>query len=313
MADYVDFDLDRSTAQAWDGFAERLAEVVSVIDDGSLTIGSMALDADPAPYVRFTDIGQGDLMAEAASNAALGEAYQLDAADLVGMEKLGWHSPTSVGDRPTPDFWVVEPQLDSERLAGLAVATLRDIYGIQHPVFLAPDQLAEVLTPSNTDEPEPGSALAVADFDATDMVAIMPTSKHHLSEMIAEELTEMFGHVPLADAEGDYAIRVGSTIVFLRPVADHREVLVFAPVVHEVEGRSRAVEVLNDLNAEARFVKFQMLRDRVFVTLSVLAHPFVPAHLHQAVRVISEVADGIDEELAAKLRGRTTFDVEHGE
>ena len=32
------FDLDRSTAQAWDQFAERLAEVVFVIDDdGELT------------------------------------------------------------------------------------------------------------------------------------------------------------------------------------------------------------------------------------------------------------------------------------
>jgi hypothetical protein len=33
----------------------------------------------------------------------------------------------------------------------------------------------------------------------------------------------------------------------------------------------------------------------------------VPAHLRQAVRILSDVADGIDNELAAKLNGRTTF------
>jgi hypothetical protein len=45
----------------------------------------------------------------------------------------------------------------------------------------------------------------------------------------------------------------------------------------------------------------------VFVSLSVPAKPFVPAHLRQAVRILSEVADGIDNELAIKLNGRTTF------
>ena len=117
----------------------------------------------------------------------------------------------------------------------------------------------------------------------------------------------MFGHRPIRDAEGDIAIRVGSTMLFLRVSADGWEIVVFATVVHDVSGRSRATEVLNDLNVDARWVKFQLIRDRVFVTLSVPARPFVPAHLHQAVRIMSQVADGIDEELATKLNGRTTF------
>ena len=96
-------------------------------------------------------------------------------------------------------------------------------------------------------------------------------------------------------------------MLFLRTSHDGQEVVIFAAVVHDVAGRSRAAEVLNDLNVEARWVKFQLIRDRVFVTISVLSRPFVPAHLRQAVRILSEVADGIDDELAAKLNGRTTF------
>ena len=41
MNEYSDFDLDRSTAQAWSGFESRLSEIISVIDDtADMTIGT---------------------------------------------------------------------------------------------------------------------------------------------------------------------------------------------------------------------------------------------------------------------------------
>ncbi|OYN98057.1 hypothetical protein CGZ96_02535 [Enemella evansiae] len=303
VPDYDDFDLDRSTAEAWHNFGERLAEVVSVMDDTSdLTIGSVASDSETVPFVRFHSLTRDVVRAEAASNSVLGEHYQLIPEQLEQMERLGWQAPTSEGERPTGNFWVEVPQEDSDRLAQLAVGALRDVYGIQHPVFLAPDQLAEILQP----RPEPLEGYS--EFDPEDVVATIPVSHEHLDDMIEVELAEMFGHQPLRDAEGDFAIRVGSTMLFLRTSADHREIIVFAAVVHDVEGRSRAMEILSDLNTEVRLVKFQLIRDRVFVSTSVFAHPFVPAHLHQAVRIMSEVADGIDNELAVRLRGRTTFE-----
>jgi hypothetical protein len=140
----------------------------------------------------------------------------------------------------------------------------------------------------------------------------MPRDQQHLNDLVDAELAKMYSHQPIRDAEGDVAIRVGSTMLFLRASRDAQEVVIFAAVVHDVAGRSRAAEVLNDLNVEARWVKFQLIRDRVFVSVSVLSRPFVPAHLHQAVRILSEVADGIDDELAAKLKGRTTFSEHDG-
>src|SRR5699024_7043535 len=107
--------------------------------------------------------------------------------------------------------------------------------------------------------------------------------------------------------DGDVALRVGSTMLFLRSTPDFRELVLFAVLVHDVAGRSRACEVLNDLNTEARYCRFALHRDRVFVQMSVLAQPFVPAHLAQALDAMSKVADGLDDELAARLRGRTTF------
>lgn len=303
MPDYEDFDLDRSTSQAWHAFSERLAEVVSVMDDSAdLKIGCLASpQAGEVPFVRFHCGADRVVFAEAASNAVLAESFQLGADQLELMESLGWQPPTATGAYPTANFWVADAQERSARLADLAVGALRDVFGVQHPVFLQPDQLAEVLTPRGE------SPSAVSEFEAEDIMAIVPRDREHLDGLVESELVQLFGHQPLRDDEGDFALRVGSTMVFVRSTRDAREVIVFSALVHDVEGRSRAVEVLNDLNAEARYVRFQLIRDRVFLTLSVLAHPFVPAHLHQAIKAVSDVGDGIDEELAAKLRGRTTF------
>lgn len=304
MPEYDEFDLDRSTDQAWRNFAERLSEVISVMDDSQdLTIGSVAVTTtETVPFVRFRSVSRETIRAEAASNGVLGEHYQLVPAQLEGFDALGWRAPTSEGPRPTPNFWIELPQEDSDTLARLAVMALRDLYGIQHPVFLAPDQLAEIL------QPRPKPLAGDSEFDSEDVTAVVAVNPEHLEDMIEAELAEMFGHRPLRDSEGDLTVRIGSTMLFVRVSVDHREILVFAPLVHEVEGRSRAMEILSDLNSEVRLVKFQLIHDRVFASLSVFAHPFVPAHLHQAVRLMSEVADGIDDELASRLRGRTTFE-----
>jgi len=302
---YGDFDLDRSIAQAWDEFELRLAEVISVIDDSAdFTIGCVAVDESQVPYVSFTALDRTTIRAEASSNAVLGEDYQLGSEQLALMERLGWSAPTIEGPRPTANFWIELDQEASDRLAAAAVGALRDVFGVQHPVFLAPDHLAEVLTP----HPEPLSG--ATEFDAEDVIATIPVNTRHLNEMIETELTDMFGHAPLRDHEGDIALRVGSAMLFLRVSQDGRELILFSVIVHDVAGRSRAAEVLNDLNADARMVKFHLVRDKVFASLSVLTHPFVPAHLHQAVRIMSDIADGIDEELAHKLGGHTTFEVE---
>ncbi|MDO5500409.1 MAG: hypothetical protein Q4F67_12105 [Propionibacteriaceae bacterium] len=304
MPEYDEFDLDRSTEQAWRNFTVRLSEVISVIDDSQdLTIGSVAVTTtETVPFVRFSAVARDVIRAEAASNGVLGEHYQLGPAQLERFDAQGWHPPSSEDARPTPNFWLELPQEASDTLAQRAVTALRDIYGIQHPVFLAPDQLAEILQPRS--RPLAGDS----EFDAEDVTAVVAVNPEHLDDMIEAELAEMFGHRPLRDSEGDLTVRVGSTVLFVRLSTDHREILVFAPLVHDVEGRSRAMEILSDLNSEVRLVKFQLIRDRVFASLSVFAHPFVPAHLHQAVRLMSEVADGIDDELAGRLRGRTTFE-----
>ena len=94
MAEIDGFDLDRSTAQAWAEFQGRLAEVVSMMDDsGDLTIGTDTGAAERGPYVRFSSPGRDTVRVEAASNAELGEHFQLSPDDLAAMEDMGWQPP----------------------------------------------------------------------------------------------------------------------------------------------------------------------------------------------------------------------------
>lgn len=177
------FDLDRSTAQAWDQFAERLAEVVSVIDDdGELTISTLSARTDTAPFIRFVqdDPGCSDdtamILAEASSNNCLPESACLTSGQLDGLRSLGWQAPGTCKVHQTDNYWVYRSQDDSEQLAELAVTTLRDIFGVPHPVFLAPDQLAEIL------QPEP----PLSPTEAASVPAIMPVDKGHLDRLVAD-------------------------------------------------------------------------------------------------------------------------------
>ena len=55
MSDIDDFDLDRSTAQAWAEFQNRLSDVISMIDDSAdLTIGTES-EGDGPPPLRATE------------------------------------------------------------------------------------------------------------------------------------------------------------------------------------------------------------------------------------------------------------------
>ena len=250
MADIEDFDLDRTTKQAWDDFTERLADVLSVMDaSADLTISAVnggETDESP-PAVRFSAVEPGVIEAV------------LVGVDSPRLAELGWiSSPRGATAR--------RDQEEVTELANLTTTTMTEVVGVLHPIFLEPDQLAELLTAreSNPAQPVPGA-----------YGVVLPNSQAQLDAIVDAELEKMFGHPALRNAAGEVAIRVGSTMVFCRSTPDFEELVLFAVLVHDVNGRSRACEVLNDLR--------------------------------QALESISQVADGIDDDLAHKLGGRTTF------
>ena len=292
MMDLENFDIESATLDAWESFTVNLAEVLSVMDDSSdltISVASGRADAE-TQAVRFS-----------AEGTTVHAWMPGGPPESVGrLIDLGWEPTSGDDDR----LHATCEQEDTAPLASLTAATMRKFFKVIHPIFLEPDQLKEVLSGDLTLEkvPEPKRPRDLA---------VMPADRAELDRIVDQQLEKIFGHPALRDPQGDVAIRVGSTMLFLRSARDANEIVLFAPLVHEVSGRSRACEVLNDLNVESRYGRFALHRDRVFVQVAVAAKPFVPTHLHQALRAMSQIADGIDDDLASRLGGRTTFPNQH--
>ncbi len=294
MADYTDFDFDETQRAAWGEFADRLDEVLSVMDStADLTISVTSTSAAPRPGIRFT-VREPGIVTALVRGSDNGAPTPIEADELT---RLGWLPPSA----EEPEFHAEVDQAESARLAELASDTLDAVFSVPHPIFLEPDQLAEILHGQADWVPLEPRKLK------REEQAVKAGGQPELDRLVDAELRQLFGHPPLRNEQGDVAIRVGSAVVFLRSTADCRELVLFSPLVHDVVNRSRACEVLNDLNVESRYGRFALHRDRVFAQISVPAKPFVPVHLRQALRALSQIADGIDEELATKLGGRTTF------
>ncbi|MDR0284891.1 MAG: YbjN domain-containing protein [Propionibacteriaceae bacterium] len=285
-----DFDFDRSVEQAWRRFTLRLADVLSMMDETEpLTL--LPFDHDGEWYIRFGLETRGRLTAR----VPLTGRTRLTPAQIGRLTGFGW-------ERSGADCRLTVDQDQCARLAGAAVTVLREIFLVQHPVFLDSDVLAEILQ-----EPAVADTPGIA---AEENLSQGPLDDEHLAAAVAEELAQVYGAPPVRDQDGDFAVRVGSTMIFIRIPPDGREVRLFSVLVHDVTGRSRAAEVLNDVNAHARWVRFSLVRDKIMATMSILASPFVPAHLRQAITEMTNVADGVDDLLAASLNGTTTFPAE---
>ncbi|MCL1922462.1 MAG: YbjN domain-containing protein [Propionibacteriaceae bacterium] len=287
-----EFNFNDSVNKAWKKFSVRLADVLSMMDETEAFVLRSSQGEEAQPYVTFTCDSPGTI-------TALIEDEVLSQLPQSRDEKLwnnqGWKKATT-------GYVCQESQEQTQRLAVASVEVLREVFSLEHPVFLHSNVLEDVLT-----EPVVHEGLHGEEVLAQSYAAITYGSSAELASAVAEELSEIFGQPPLKDHDGDFAVRAGSTMIFIRLPDDGLEIRIFSVVVHDIAGRSRAAEVLNDINAHSRWVRFSMVRDKIIAVLSIYAVPFVPEHLRFAIEEMVKVADGVDDLLATSLQGKTTF------
>ena len=285
MTSIDDFDFDHSVEQAWRRFAVRLENVLSMMDETEpLTL--QPCDESERWHMRFSQQVKDQITTFVPSDGVSEEEAE-------GLKTLGWTT------EPT-GFALTGSQDDCGVVAWAAVVVLREVFHVTHPVFLDSNVLAEILQ-------EPGIVESSAMAGGEESIVYGSLDEVQLAAAVAEELSEVFGAVPMRDQDNDFAVRVGSTMIFIRIPSDCKEIRLFSVLVHDISGRSRAAEVINDINAHSRWVRFSLVGDKIFVTMSIHASPFVPSHLRQAITEMTNVADGVDDLLADSLQGKTTF------
>ncbi|MBA2532419.1 MAG: hypothetical protein H0V23_10000, partial [Nocardioidaceae bacterium] len=254
-----------------------------------------------APYAQFTVQGTDLIRGEVTSNAYLAPAYVLDERGEGLLAELGWGAPTyrrgDEPDRGSANFHVDLPRSYADRLAAMAIRALRDVWSVPHPAFLtaetADEELPDLGLPAPA-EPEPANALEVG----------YPVDADDLQRLVDASLTPVFGHPPEKDADGDIPVRSGNTLLFVRVRRDSPVVEVLAPLVRDITGRTRAAEVVADLNRGSSLTKFVLMDDTVFAVVALPARPFVPAHLRDMLALMFQTAHDHDDDLAKRLQGR---------
>lgn len=310
MPDFDEFDLERTVDRAWGAFQSRLADHLADMGDDDVLVVALAggddNDSGAMPYVQFSGWAGDRLRGEVASNHYLRPAHRLHAESEAQLEAAGWlsptHAPDEEADAGSTNFHLDVPRSYADRLAAMAVTALRDVWGVPHPTFLSAD-----VPGGHNQAPDLGLASPTRDAVADMPRAVMPEDTEHLRALVDEALTPVFGHVPEKDADGDIPVRSGSALVFVRVLPDLPVVGLFAPLVRGITGRTRAAEVLSDLNRTWTMVKFVLVDDGVLAVIQLPAVPFVAEHLRDMLGLLSQVADALDDELADRLEGRLPF------
>ena len=304
MWEFDDLDLDRATMRAWRQFRDELADHVVAMEDDDVTVVEVESCLDEktggaAPYVQFCAHGDGLVRAEVSSNEYLDAEVALGPHAEATLLELGWEAPThAVGDGPdsgSANFHLDAGRREGDRLAAMAVAALREVFGVPHPAFLAWPPAAEQ---------RPGAQASTGDDDrSAEPLAVMPESHEHLRELVGAALTPPDGPAVEHDEDGDIPLAMGSALLYVR-VGDAAPVVeLFAFVARGVREVERAPFEVAVLNRDTRIVKFVLLDDAVLATLHLPAAPFAPRQLRGLVSAMAEVIDRVDDDLVARLGG----------
>lgn len=129
----------------WPGFTERLASVLSGMEEDQFLIIS---DKNSKRYIQFAAQGAFGMRAEISSNAYLPRPDRFSDGQMAQLTEAGWLPPTGTPEESTPEqdpdgssnfFIQYDAPIDALRIAEQAVGALVEVLGIPYPGFLTYD------------------------------------------------------------------------------------------------------------------------------------------------------------------------------
>ncbi len=310
----------RQTEQAWRELRRQLADHLAALREHESVVLNVSVGGDEAdgapPYVQLLQHGdEGTIRAEAVSDAYLDERRALGETGAAVLAELGWQSPTHgpferAGGGSANWFLDRGPDRVDE-LAELAVRTLREAYGCPHPSFLWTEGEFEptgLAAPLRLDEPdasgppsdeEPSTMAEAVDRDQV----TYPGGPEELTRLLAETLSANEGEAVEADDDGDFPLRRGSTVLFLRVADDEPMIHLFAELVHDLVDREAAHREVNLLNRELLLGSCSVRGDSVRFQSAHLALPFSPLQVRLVVNRITSDLDECADLLAQRTGG----------
>ncbi len=301
---------------AWAAFEKRLAAALARMEHATYLVVSLAAEprTGASAYVQFAQGGLLGFRAEAAGNHWLSPGRGLRQVQEERLAALGWQRPSSASQGRN---WAREWQepIPFAEVAGVAVRTLREVYGAASPDDLR--QRSGGFPAHRGPVPEPDLGIPpdrpIPEHPAA---AIVPDQSHPSAEpdqaaaSLQTALAEFIAGADLVpDRDGDLPIRVGSALMFVRPVAGRPPLLqVFAPLVSGVDLTPALLESLNDINRNILFGRAFWTDREVVVSMELTAVGVTPAQIAFACVQLGNLADHLDDVLRGRFGGRTMFE-----
>lgn len=305
--------VDAAAEQGWAAFRRRLADhVAALADDDILIVETESVAADPdvddldgtEPYVQFLAYGGGRIHAEVSSNAWLRPGRQLDEASVHALLALGWTAPADEDeDDDGGNFTADARTSEADRLAEMAVAALRDVFGVPHPAFLLADGL-EVQPGTGRYVERTAHEADIASVPDDEPLAVHPADRDELVALVDSALTPVFGHAPQHDEDGDIPVIADNAVVYVRVRQDMPVVEIFCRVVRDVADHDAALFEVNELNNEHPLISFAVVGDSVMAETHIPALPFAPAHVRDLLDMMCRCVDKVAPALARRVGGR---------
>ncbi len=318
---------ERHTDEAWRELRRQLADHLAGMAAHEPLVLEVAVEpgreqTGAAPYVQLLAHGDDAIRAEAVSDAYLDSRWALGDAGNDRLAALGWCAPTrgplTPPDDGGSDNWFVDrPRSRADELAVLTVRTLREVFGCPHPAFLIVEggfEPSGAAAPSNLEEVDPSRERpgTIAEAGERDRVTY-PRHSEQLTQLVAEALAEA-GDGPIeADEDGDYPLRLGQSVLFVRVLHDEPTVELFAELVHDVRDREAAAREVNLLNRELGLGSVHVDGDTVRFRHSHCAVPFSPLQLRLVVGRVASDLDERAELLAQRVDGLRFFEPDRSE
>ena len=311
MTDDVAADAANGAEISWDAFGRRLADGLGRMAAESFLI--LALPADEAggrAYVQFAHWAAADgsagLRAEAVGSENMPETRPLTPVQEERLDALAWERPAP-GEvcRNFHRAWSVPAPCDD--VAVLVTETLREVYGVGAPAEL------QSRYASFENEEVGDLGLGLAPIPPTARPREKPTlalSSGQLEPLVEDGLRDWLGVEQLdRDEDGDYAIPVGSALVYVHVGGDRLPLIaIFSSILTDVDATPGLFTALNDINRRIRFARAFWVNGTIVVATELAAVDVSARQISFACMQLGSLADHLDDMLHGRFGGGVAFE-----
>ncbi|MGW6695863.1 T3SS (YopN, CesT) and YbjN peptide-binding chaperone 1 [Rhodococcus sp. NPDC054953] len=282
---------DSAVDGAWREFRTALADRLALLEhDDTLVLGALSVDRSTLLVtVDFWRAGM-HLVCTARHDDLAVDSVLFDAARAGGWDEEPGH----------PDQVTLEvPIRQVDRAAAASVTVLRDIAGLTHPSFVHARTGAgpATLTAAMADAPVEPAPMTLPELEH-------PADPRELREAVARTLTWKYGTPPITDEDDDFPVTLDGFAGYVLPHPKQPQVRILVPLLREVTGRTRAAEVLADLNAELTFIRLTLTADQINAVIDLPGSPYAGAQLSDHLDRMTTFLRTLDDRFERRLGGR---------